>query len=154
VLGGLLTFAGLGSLLAGRLTARQEGRGPGGALFLAVTGALAVVALAHQALLPLVLEQALHWPLALRAALALVAIAPLALMLGLPFPMGLARVAQLDPDLIPLAWAANGCASVVAAVLATLLAMEVGFRQVLMLAIALYLLAGLIGARRLATAVP
>jgi hypothetical protein len=40
--------------------------------------------------------------------------------------------------LIPWAWAINGCASVISAVLATLLAMEIGFSGVLLLAVLLY----------------
>jgi hypothetical protein len=39
---------------------------------------------------------------------------------------------------VPWAWGINGCASVVAAVLASLLAMHVGFTVVLTLALSLY----------------
>ena len=38
-------------------------------------------------------------------------IAPLAFFMGMPFPLGLARVSQRAPELVPWAWAANGCAS-------------------------------------------
>jgi hypothetical protein len=43
--------------------------------------------------------------------------------------------------LVPWAWAVNGCASVVSAVLAPLLAMELGFRGVVVSAVVLYALA-------------
>lgn len=66
---------------------------------------------------------------------------PLAFLLGLPFPAGLARVAREFEALIPWAWAVNGCASVAGAVLAALLAVHLGFTVVVILAVILYLLA-------------
>jgi hypothetical protein len=56
----------------------------------------------------------------------------------MPFPLALGRLAETAPDLIPWAWAVNGCASVLSAVLATLLAIHLGFNLVVMLAIGLY----------------
>jgi hypothetical protein len=67
-------------------------------------------------------------------------IAPLAFCMGMPFPLGLARLADHAPDLIPWAWAINGCASVISAVLATLLAIHLGFATVIAVALALYAL--------------
>jgi hypothetical protein len=61
--------------------------------------------------------------------------------MGMPFPLGLARVGRELPQLVPWAWGINGCASVVSAVLATLLAIEFGFTVVVALAVALYLVA-------------
>ena len=43
--------------------------------------------------------------------------------------------------MVPWAWGINGCASVVSAILATLLAMHVGFNVVMLLAAMLYALA-------------
>ena len=71
-------------------------------------------------------------------------IAPLGFAMGLPFPLGLSRLAAEAPDLVPWAWGINGCASVVAAVLASLLAMEWGFTAVLALALGLYAVAALV----------
>jgi hypothetical protein len=71
-------------------------------------------------------------------AIAIGLIAPLGLAMGLPFPLGLGRVAKQAPNLVPWAWGINGSASVVAAVLASLLAMDLGFTAVLALALGLY----------------
>ena len=60
-----------------------------------------------------------------------------AFLMGAPFPLVLR---ELEPPLVPWAWGINGCASVVSPVLATLLAVHVGFTVVLWLAIALYAL--------------
>ena len=77
----------------------------------------------------------------LRIALAIALIAPLAFAMGMPFPLGLARAAAADASVVPWAWGVNGCASVVGAVLATLLAIHFGFAAVVILAVGLYVLA-------------
>jgi hypothetical protein len=61
--------------------------------------------------------------------------------MGLPFPLGLAWVERNAPDLVTWAWAVNGCASVIAAVLAAILALSSGFTAVLLGGTAAYALA-------------
>jgi hypothetical protein len=53
--------------------------------------------------------------------------------MGIPFPKGLTLFGQYRPELIPWAWGTNGAASVVASVLAALLALSWGFLAVLVL---------------------
>ena len=65
-------------------------------------------------------------------------IAPLAFCMGMPFPIGLNRVAGSAPDFIPWAWGINGFASVISASLATLLAIELGFTAVVLFALVCY----------------
>jgi SAM-dependent methyltransferase len=65
-------------------------------------------------------------------------IAPLGFCMGMPFPMALAKISQSAPALIPWIWGINGCASVISAILATLIAMQFGFTVLIFLAIALY----------------
>jgi hypothetical protein len=84
---------------------------------------------------------AASWPVALRALLGFVGIAPLAFAMGMPFPLGLARLADRAPAFVPWAWGLNGCASVIAAILALLLAIAIGLRATLVLALALYVFA-------------
>jgi len=50
-------------------------------------------------------------PGALKIAVSLVLIAPLAFFMGMPFPLALVRVAAARPALVPWAWGINGCAS-------------------------------------------
>ena len=76
-----------------------------------------------------------------RAVLAVALIAPLAFAMGLPFPLVLARLRTAAPVLVPWAWGVNGCASVMAAVLAGLLAMGLGTRSLMLLGVLAYLLA-------------
>jgi hypothetical protein len=61
--------------------------------------------------------------------------------MGMPFPLGLRRLAEEAPDFVPWAWGINGFASVVSAVLATLLAIHFGFTVVIALALLLYVAA-------------
>jgi hypothetical protein len=63
--------------------------------------------------------------------------------MGMPFPLALTDVGVGAPGLIPWAWAVNGCASVISAMLATLLAIHFGFTVVVILALILYGIAAL-----------
>jgi hypothetical protein len=81
----------------------------------------------------------LNWlPGYMKILIAVLMLGPLAFSMGMPFPLALTQVGADIPDLIPWAWAVNGCASVIAAVLATLLAIHFGFAAVVLLALALY----------------
>ncbi len=141
VLAAFLVFAGLGSGYAERLVAWFEARTgwPLGAT--AIIAALVLIAGIYLGVLPVLLNALLPWPEGARIALAVALIAPLAFVMGMPFPIGLARIAREAEGLIPWAWGINGCASVVSAVLATLLAIHIGFAAVLGCAIFIYLFA-------------
>ena len=103
--------------------------------------AIAVLSLAYVALLPVTLPAFAAWPDAARIALSVGLIFPLGFAMGMPFPLGLSAVAASAEPLVPWVWGINACASVVSAVLATLLAIHLGFTAVLLLAVALYLAA-------------
>jgi hypothetical protein len=98
-------------------------------------------------LLPLVFGGLMGWPLIAKSAVAIGLIAPLGFAMGLPFPLGLSHVAESAPALLPWAWGINGCASVVAAVMASLLAIHFGFTAVLAIALGLYAAAALLFGR-------
>jgi hypothetical protein len=68
---------------------------------------------------------------------------PLASM-GMPFPLGLRQLGQSNAELLPWAWAINGCASVLAGPLATLVALSVGLPAVLLAASGCYVVAALV----------
>ena len=138
VLSGFLIFAGLGSRFSGRLGDRL-GR-PEGAVRLAVL-AIAALALLYLFLLPVVFQTQSGLAEIPRIALSLGLIAPLAWCMGMPFPLGLQRLAGVTPDFIPWAWAINACMSVIAAVLATWLAVHLGFNLLVALAVLAYLAA-------------
>ena len=76
-----------------------------------------------------------------RITAAILLAAPLSFAMGMPFPLGLTATRRNDPTLMPWAWGINGCASVLSAILAVLLAIEIGFSGVMLSAIFFYALA-------------
>lgn len=124
VLTTMLVFSGIGAMWAGRVAV------PARALRVAVLVALGCSALALLGVRPAVLA-ALDLPWMLRVALLVVALAPISLALGFPFPLGLDRFQQEGPALLPWAWALNGAFSVVATPLANLLGHGMGLSWLL-----------------------
>ena len=66
---------------------------------------------------------------------------PLGFFMGMPFPLGLMQLSRTMPEMIPWAWGINGCASVISAILATIIAIEFGFTGLIISAVLLYCLA-------------
>ena len=86
------------------------------------------------------LRPLLGLPLAVRVVAALAVMLPLATM-GMLFPLGLRHLGRVQAELLPWAWAVNGCTAVVAASLATLLALGAGLTAVFLGASACYVVA-------------
>src|SRR5262245_59403950 len=134
-LAALLVASGIGSLLAPRWAKRRTRS------LLGLLGALAALTLLYRFGLTPLVQELVGLPLAARVALALACLAPLGLCLGAFMPIGLATVAATTPharEYVAWAWAVNGFCSVVASVLATILAMSFGFHAVLALAAVVY----------------
>ncbi len=136
VIGALLLASGLGSAASRRFPPGWRAGLVALALLLAVYPPLT------EHLTPLLLPL----PVALRVLAVALLIAPVGFLMGMPFPRGVARLAA-TPDLVPWAWAANGSASVISAVLAVTLALSWGFTAVLLVGGGLYLLAAGLAAR-------
>ena len=119
----LLLFSGLGSRFSNRIS---------------LDVALPVLALLLISLLvlqPAIFRATLGLQLPIRTMLTVILLAPVGFLMGVPFPVGIQRMAaqRNEPELISLAWAVNGSASVISAVLAALLALSLGFHLVLSL---------------------
>lgn len=88
-------------------------------------------------LTPLIFRQlqysSLDWPQGLRFASLAASLVPMGVLMGFPFPFGLEWLEKAKSNLTPWAWAVNGCASVVAAVLAAMISLSAGFTAVLLL---------------------
>ena len=134
VLCAFLVFAAVGSWLAGRWQAANK-------VTLAVL-AMGALSLLYLVILPILFQGLNYLPDAVKIIISVLLIAPLAMCMGVPFPTGMKRLADTREDAIPWAWAINGFASVVGAVLATLLAIHLGFAMVILLAVLIYALAG------------
>ena len=127
----LLIFSGLGSYISGKVAISKARLSN---IFLGIIGLLLIYSFS----LTTVLQQTIGLPGFLKIVIMMFVIAPLALLMGLPFPLALKRLNQVNPKLVPWSWAINGCASVVSTALATVIAAELGFRWVTMLAAAAY----------------
>ncbi len=139
VLFSLLLFSAFGSFLTSRFGAERLRRS-----LLRVLGGLAALVLVYVALLPPVFYGLVHLPLPLRIGLAVVLLAPLAVMMGMPMPIGIKLLTQSAPALIPWAWGVNGATSVMGSVAALVIAILSGFSQALVMGAALYLLAAVL----------
>ncbi len=134
-----LAFSGLGSAASRRLVGADRRRGIG----LATLG-VAAIALLYAAGLDAAFGALIRLPLGGRLAASVALVAPLAFLMGWPFPNGLALVERGAPPLLPWAWGANGFASVAAPPLTVVIALAAGYRSVFLLSAVLYPLAGLL----------
>jgi len=137
VLGSFLVAAGAGS----RLTDRYIGD-PGSVRVVRV--AIVVIAglgICYLLLLGPLFQWAANWSMIARVLVTVALIAPLGFCMGMPFPLGLSSLSTGSPSLVPWAWGINGCASVISAVLATVLAIHFGFNSVILIAVVCYLAA-------------
>lgn len=134
VLAAFLLFAGLGSLYSQRWSAGEAPR-----RVPRITGWIVALGLLYLLGFADLLDALAAQPIAVRMGVAFMGLAPLAFSMGMPFPLGLQLVAARAPALVPWAWGVNGCASVVSAVAAPLLAMEIGYSGVLLTGLAAYL---------------
>jgi hypothetical protein len=134
VLSSFLVFAGLGSSyskkLSGEIGYLQSSRYAIVAIF--------IFGLLYLATLDKIFDTLMHQMEFVKALVTIVLIAPIAFAMGMPFPMGLSALGKHHEELLPWAWAVNGCASVIAAISATLAAIHFGFAAVMILALLFY----------------
>jgi hypothetical protein len=141
VLCAFLIFAGLGSGFSKRWSEhieRLHGRATGLPIAAAVAG-IGVISFLYVILLPILFHHWMGLSNVWKIPISILLIAPLAFCMGMPFPLGLAKVACARPEFMPWAWGINGCASVLSAILATLLSVHFGFTLVIGMAVVLYL---------------
>jgi len=137
VLGSFLLAAGAGSAYAQRFTGQAASK----KVTATAVAAIIILGLVYLALLGPLMQFAGSWHLTAKILLSIALITPLGFCMGMPFPMGLSRLASGPSSLTAWAWGINGCASVISAILATLLAIHFGFNAVILLALACYCVA-------------
>jgi SAM-dependent methyltransferase len=86
----------------------------------------------------------LSLPLWGRLVFSVFSLAPMGILMGLPFPLGIAWLQAKSRIGIPLAWAVNGCASVIASVLAAMISLSYGYAIVLLLGASAYACAAIL----------
>jgi len=145
VLFSVLLFSGLGSRFG-------SGRFSLSSVFMSLLALL----MGYSFLLPVLLNATLGWSFPLRLLITILLIAPLGFLMGIPFPAGLAwmqesRIGGNHSErsrLIAWVWAVNGASSVVASILASMLALSFGFMVTGLVGMGCYLLAAVVTFRQ------
>jgi hypothetical protein len=132
VIASILISSGMGSLLSLRFKPLRDP-----SVLLVLAGAAALYGL----LLPGAIALISPHPLWMKVVSTLILVMPAGILMGIPFPLGVSALGAAGAGLIPWAWAVNGCFSVLAPVLATMLALSAGFQFVLLSGAASYLAA-------------
>jgi hypothetical protein len=127
----LLAFGGLGSMASGRFRL--------GPVCLGVAALAAVYALALPRVVPLLLPL----PLGGRIAVAILVVAPLGFLMGMPFPRGLQLTGRGPFPQPPFYWGLNGIFSVVGSMATMVAAVILGFTWAMLGGAAFYLVAAL-----------
>lgn len=131
-LAALLISSGIGSLLSYRTALLRRP---------AVLLLISFLVIAYSMFLPYVIDAISQYSMLVKIISVIFLFVPLGILMGIPFPTGLKALGQADESLIPWAWAINGCFSVLAPVLAVLLAIMTGFKAVLWLGASAYMAA-------------
>ena len=135
VITAMLIISGIGSLSSSfwRLSSGRR--------VLVAAGGIALSCLFYAIALTPIVDALLGLALGLKIFVAIVAIAPAAFCLGIPFPTGLSSLSAARPGLLPWAWGVNGALSVTGTVLARLVSISAGYSVVLAAATLLYVFA-------------
>ena len=137
VLAGMLFFAGTGSLATRRWLIYKKWR------LRPLLYVISLMIIVEGIGLPIVIPSLMGLPIGARLFVSVLFIGPPAFLMGMAFPLGITYLKiSNQEDLIPWAWAANGSVSVVSAILAVMVAMEVGFTAVFLCAAVAYTASG------------
>jgi hypothetical protein len=131
----MLVFAGIGSMLSNRWFHSPT------PWAWAVPVGLAVLLGLFILYSPAMVEAWIGWPTTARIIMSIVILAPISLLLGVPFAYGIRLLNRFNPTIVPWAWAVNGSMTVIGSILAVILSMNLGFNAVMITAILIYFLA-------------
>ncbi len=114
---------------------------------------ICILVVLYQMLIPIIFQQTLAFSIPIRFVLTFCLIAPLAFLMGMPFPLGIGIVAERKENMIPWAWATNNFCTILASVSAVIIALSAGFQAVGYLAAVIYLggLVAIVWARKVAS---
>jgi spermidine synthase len=134
VLAGLLVASGVGAALSSKLSGDVR------VISFAATIVAAVIVL-WLAWTSYFTARTMQLPLVARGAATLVCLFPVGILLGIPFPTAVKALEKRNRSFIAWAWGVNGVTSVLASIVAIVVAMRVGFKIVVCIAAATYILA-------------
>ena len=128
-----LFFSGLGSRHSQRFGGKEI-------LYLKrIIPAICTLLVIYLWIIPIIFRYTMAFTIPVRFVLTSALIAPLAFLMGMPFPLGIGIIANRKENMIPWAWATNNFCSILASVSAVIIALSFGFQAVGYLAAVIYL---------------
>jgi hypothetical protein len=118
----ILLFSSLGSFLTGRVGSTNIR-----SRVIMVGIGLSILIPVYIVALPLILGALVSLPILAKAIITVGLLAPLGLLMGMPFPLGIKLLGEERGWMVPWVWGVNGALSVVASVLAVIIAIYNGF---------------------------
>ncbi|TVQ13580.1 MAG: hypothetical protein EA361_09485 [Bacteroidetes bacterium] len=134
VISTMMIASGIGSYFSGRFKLAHK-------VSAVSTLVVSLLILLYAVSLTPLLMHTINLSLAVKVFIAFVLLSVPAFFMGMPFPSAIRVLDANRQDQIPWAWGINGSLSVIATALATLIAVEMGFRVVMFFAMMLYLVA-------------
>lgn len=144
VLFSLLSFSGIGSFLSGRIADKDLPK-----LASVIIALIVITVGVYLVMLSPMFYALVYLPRMVRIVISVALIAPIALLMGMPMPLGIRITRQRAPEVTPWGWGVNGAASVLGSIGALAIAITTGFNQALAVGAVFYLLS-LLFLRRLA----
>jgi hypothetical protein len=137
----MLIASGVGSFISQRYNAIKRN-------LVVVISIVVLLLIFHLIFLSPLLKLTIGFNLSLKIFFTALLIVPVAFLMGFPFPLGLRLVSQTNIAHVPWAWGINGSVSVISAVLATIVAVELGFVWVMIFAASAYSLSLIINFKK------
>jgi hypothetical protein len=129
----MLISSGFGSLVSQKLQAKPS-------RLVGIIFIIIISLIIHTIFLSFLLKTTIVFTLPVKIVFTTLLIAPSTFLMGMPFPLGLRLLSERNDNQVPWAWGINGLFSVISVVLATIIAIELGFVWVMILASGAYAL--------------
>jgi hypothetical protein len=127
----MLISSGFGSLVSQKLQAKSN-------RLVGIIFIIIISLIIYAIFLSSLLKTTIVFTLPIKIIFTTLLIAPPTFFMGMPFPLGLRLLSERNDSQIPWAWGINGLFSVISVVLATIIAIELGFIWVMICAAAAY----------------
>lgn len=149
IISGMLIFSGIGSALSVKILKVLKNTIY---VFASIAVLTILIAVVNGFIFNALVRADIYW----KILVSILMIAPLAFCMGMPFPIGMSRIATSPPTplskgegttnaVVAYAWGVNGFFSVIGAVAAVMLSMSYGFKMVFVISAAIYVGAMLAG---------
>ncbi|MCH7773407.1 MAG: UbiD family decarboxylase [Bacteroidetes bacterium] len=137
----MLISSGFGSLVSQKLQAKPN-------RLIGIIFLIIISLIIYTIFLSSLLKTTIIFTLPVKIIFTTLLIAPPAFIMGMPFPLGLRLLSERNESQVPWAWGINGLFSVISVVLATIIAIEMGFVWVMIFATGAYFSAIIISFKR------